>query len=246
MEAEPQPHTRGRPFGLGPISGLLGRLWPLTGPALTAVLILAIAAWMLTVADRLHQVGIPNPDDAAGPALYPGTTPLPHPAVRVEGDWVTQDVSGRTFLATRASGASSTIPFYGTALTLIARVGPDAGKVYVTVDGNPAPGLPSDETGSFLDLEASQASSEEIRVTIGLRPGYHVVVLVNGPDAELAISSVVVSNRPALGWVLSLVFAALTGLLFLSVCRWWLALAAARGWLPAASPPEMVEDDALA
>ncbi len=243
---EPQPHAQGRPFGLGRSTGVPGHFWPLVMPGLAVVLSLFLAGWLLTVADRLHQVGIPAPGTGVQAALYPGANSLPHSAVRADGDWVTQEVGGERFLATRASDASLTIPFYGTALTLIARTGPDAGRVYVTIDGNAASGLPSDETGSFLDLEAPQASTEEIPVTSGLRPGYHVVVLQNGPDAEFAASSVEVSNRPALGWVLSLMFTSLGSLLFLSVRRWWLALAADRGWLSQATVPETADNDALA
>lgn len=243
---EPQPHAQGRPFGPGQRTGLPGHVGSLIMPGLAVVLSLFLAGWLLTVAERLHQVGIPVPGTGVQAALYPGVNTLPHPAVRADGDWVTQEVGGQRFLATRASDASLTIPFYGTALTLVARTGPDAGRVHVAIDGNPAAGLPSDETGSFLDLEAPQASTEEIPVISGLRPGYHVVVLQNGPDAEFAASSVEVSNRPALGWVLLLLFTSLGGLLFLSVRRWWLALASDRGWLSRASPPGTVDDNALA
>lgn len=209
-------------------------------------LVLLASAWMLTVADRLNQVGIPRPDAAAGEALFPGNAALPHPAVSTQGDWVTQQVGGQTFLATRAAGATLTIPFYGTSLSLTARTGPDAGRVYVTVDGAPVPGLPRDDAGTFLTLRAPKAAGTVVLVTAELRPGHHVVTLTNTPGVELAVSSVEVSNRPGLGWVLSLAFSALTGLLFIAIRSSWRALAETRGWLRPVLPPEKVEDDSLA
>jgi len=199
-------------------------------PFLLVVLLLCSLAWIMLLTNRLNQVGIPEPGTVANEALLPGSVRLPHPAIRTKGDWVTQQVGGQAFLASREDGAALTIQFYGTELALIARIGPDAGRVYVTVDGSPSPQLPRDDTGSYLVLHAPRAATGEIPIATGLRPGLHIVTLTKGQRTELAVSSIKVTNRPALGWTFVLAITALIGLLFLAVRRCWLVLAHASGW----------------
>jgi hypothetical protein len=213
---------------------------------LAILLLLNSLAWMISLAARLEQVGIPEQARETSEALLPGNFPLPHPAVRAHGDWVSQHVGGRAFLATREAGSELVVPFYGTELAVVVRIGPDAGRVYVTVDGSPWPQLPSDDTGSYLVLHAPRAAIDEIRIATGLRPGLHVVTLINGGGAELAISSIEVTNRPSLGWVLALIAAALTGLLFLAIRQSWFALARASGWLRPVAQAWTVPDDGVA
>lgn len=246
MARAPRRHDRAsEPSTPLAIDRRLRPVWSL-GLQLTVVGVLFLAVWWLTtVAVRLDQVGIPAAAQETAASVFPGTTTLPAPAVETTGDWVVQDVAGQTFLATRTAGATLTIPFYGTTLAVTARTGPDAGRVYVSVDDSPARGLPVDERGSYVDLDAPRASTREIELTSGLRPGRHLAVLVNGSDGELAVQAVIVTNRPALGWVLALAFTATVGLLYLTVRRFWSSFAVTRGWLQTAYQPDLGHADAL-
>jgi hypothetical protein len=76
-------------------------------------------------------------------------------------------------------GASLTFTFRGHAVTLLARQGPQEGRLLVTLDGRNVGGLPTDDQGrSYIDLEApTTAWQARIPIASGLTPDQHVVRL---------------------------------------------------------------------
>ena len=117
-----------------------------------------------------------------------------NPAVAPDPGWhgaIEDNASGRAFLESEVPDASLTFTFNGHALDLIARQGPLAGRLLVTLDGRNVAGLPTDERGrSYLDLSAP-ATAWQVRFPIarGLALGQHVVRLTVS-DGEFPLGNV--------------------------------------------------------
>lgn len=109
----------------------------------------------------------------------PGEYQETDPALTYTGLWQHQldtNASGGQFIHTDDPAAAVTLNFYGESLDLISHRQTGAGRLFVTVDGQPISGLPRDETGrSFVELAGGQ---EEWRATLpvvrNLRAGNHV------------------------------------------------------------------------
>ncbi len=93
--------------------------------------------------------------DVAGPGHYQES----NPAVRADAGWhpiVTPASSGGAHLESAAPGASLTFTFEGNDVDLVARQAPDAGRLWVTLDGRPVENFPRDRAGRpYLDLYRS-------------------------------------------------------------------------------------------
>lgn len=114
----------------------------------------------------------------AGPGQYQETSS----AVRTAGGWQVQidpTASGKALLASENPGDTLTFNFTGGGLTLLARTGPDGGRVYVTLDNNGVPGLPRDSAGrAYVDLYSPTPNHQAMLVLAqGVRAGPHTVEL---------------------------------------------------------------------
>ena len=96
--------------------------------------------------------------DATG-ALFvapPGHFEETNPAVAAGSGWqgvIAPEASGQALLESTESGASLTFTFRGHSVDLLARQGPQEGRLFVTLDGRNVAGLPTDDQGrSYLDL----------------------------------------------------------------------------------------------
>jgi hypothetical protein len=127
--------------------------------------------------------------------------------------------SAQADLVGRVRGAVLRFTFRGSGVALITRRAPDAGRLAVTIDGGPVPGLPAVEGGgSRLDLRAD-GEVWQVRVPIAARlaPGVHTLELtVLEPPVTVDGFVVFWGNAPRLP-VLRL---AALGLGFL-VAGWW-------------------------
>lgn len=160
----------------------------------------------------------------AGPGEYQESAP----AVIYEGDWrlrVDGRASGTTMQVTDKPNAKVTVKFWGEALTLIARRGPNAGRLYVSLGGQPVTGLPRDNTGaSFADLfNPTETWQAQIPIVKNLGRGAHSIVLAGDGRGEEDIDGFIVEagQEPAVPWALiTSAGVALVGFLGLFVWRW--------------------------
>ena len=105
-----------------------------------------------------------------------------NPAVLADPGWhgaIDPNASGRGLLESSEQDARLTFTFYGHSVDLIARQGPEEGRLLVTLDGRSVSGLPTDEQGrSYLDLQAPTVVWQaRIPIASGLAPDQHVVRL---------------------------------------------------------------------
>ncbi len=120
----------------------------------------------------------------------PGHFEETNPAVVADPDWhgaIAGEASGRGLLESEVPDASLTFSFHGHSLDLIARQGPQEGRLLVTLDGRNVGGLPIDGQGrSYVDLYAP-VTAWQVRLPIasGLAPDQHVVRLTIG-DGDLS------------------------------------------------------------
>lgn len=88
----------------------------------------------------------------AGPGYYQET----NPAVALDGDWhaeIEPQASGQAQAVTSVTGATVELSFVGQNVDLIATVGPNGGRLVVSLDGHPVDDLPTNtDRQSYVDL----------------------------------------------------------------------------------------------
>ncbi|NLG49300.1 MAG: hypothetical protein GX552_04220, partial [Chloroflexi bacterium] len=91
-------------------------------------------------------------EEAPGLGLYQET----NPNVTIYGDWeqvIDKNALGKGSVRSDTPGDSVTFTFRGPDVDLVTRRWPGAGRLLVSLDGRPVPGLPVDEQGfSYVDL----------------------------------------------------------------------------------------------
>lgn len=126
----------------------------------------------------------------------PGYYEETNPALAADEPWrlsIASNASGRALLESQEPGASVTIAFQGTSLELVARRGPQEGRLLVTCDGRNVPELPVDEQlRSYVDLKSDrQEWQARLPVAGGLGSGQHVVRLTLDEGGETAATATV-------------------------------------------------------
>lgn len=120
--------------------------------------------------------------DIVGPGRYAVTDP----AAEFAGKWtplLRPSTEGGVVESSTTEGDSLTITFQGGGLSLDVQRAPNAGEVFLTVDGREANAVPEHAQGrSVVRLSASnhQEAPIEIPISDGLPPGQHVLRLVVG------------------------------------------------------------------
>ncbi len=112
----------------------------------------------------------------------PGHFEETNPAVAAEAGWhgvIAEEASGQALIESEEPGASLTFTFRGHSIDLIARQGPEGGRLLVTLDGRNVSGLPSDEQGrSYLELHSPLTVwHARLPIASGLAVNQHVVRL---------------------------------------------------------------------
>lgn len=207
----------------------------LVGAALGVVLVLILLTVNLEV--RLPGVHLP---EGARSTLRPGQTLLApghheinDPALSPSPDWFIQRLNRDTALATNRPGGSLSTSFYGTEVRLIARVGPEAGRVYIQVDGAPVPSLSKDDTGrSYINLRDEDAINETIPIVIGLPHKEHMLTITNGSGGQFAISGIDVDAATPFSWAFALIYTVLVVALIIVVREAVIVIARQFRWLP--------------
>ena len=112
-----------------------------------------------------------------------------HPAVVVQSGWqrkLSGEASGSAYLESETPDATLTFTFRGHSVDLIARQGPDEGRLFVTLDGRNIPSFPLDDQGrSVLDLSApTTVWQRRWPIAHGLVPEQHVIRLTVSDEVE--------------------------------------------------------------
>jgi O-antigen ligase len=166
-----------------------------------------------------------------------GGYPVDNPLAAYEGRWrigpLGADPGGAPSGADPSSSRAS-FRFEGTRVALTVRRGPYRGFVTVTVDGEPANGLPRDEQGqAYVVLYDKEPNVVTVPLATGLELGVHTVeIAVEGGEGEWPLVDWRVGAAPVedgLPWALSglgIAALGLTALLVLEVRRTdWMFLA---------------------
>lgn len=188
----------------------------------TGILLFFVLVWLIDLEQRLPDVRAPqefsNSDVLAGHAIMPpGFHDIDEVDLERSGEWITQEIGDDTWLATDTPGSRAQAAFYGTDVYLVARIGPEAGRAYVRVDGEPVSGLNEDEQGTYSDLWAGEASDQPILVASGLAHGEHLVEVTAGGDGEVAISAFDVVAETPFRWAFLLAYTGIGGGLFIVI-----------------------------
>ncbi|MCX7683525.1 MAG: O-antigen ligase family protein [Anaerolineae bacterium] len=136
-------------------------------------------------------------------AAPPGGYTADNPWSTYEGDWRI----GAPGADIGSGSGRATFRFDGTSVALTVRRGPYRAFLYVTVDGQPAPGLPRDELGrAYLVLYDREAKPATVPLATDLPPGTHTVEIVpDGGEGQWAIVDWRVGTRlPRDGYVAKL------------------------------------------
>ena len=205
----------------------------------TIVVVLFVMIWAVNLESHLPTLRIaePPPSGTTQTILEPGTYRANDPAIVRSGNWFTQTLGSTTSvttsesMVTSTSGSAMTIVFYGTDLSMTARIGPESGEVRVTVDGQSSPILPSDSTGSFVDLSSNQAEETSILIATGLAHRDHTLVIRSSSSADVAISGFVVTSSTPFPWAFTILYVGLATLLFILVRLAVVMISRDRGWL---------------
>jgi hypothetical protein len=142
------------------------------------------------------EAAIPEPQSGYFEETAPGVT-------AASGGWhfeAADQASGGQHLVAGAAGSELSIGFQGSSLSLIALHEPDAGTLYVTVDGQPADALPKDKSGhAYLSLAATAPHWQvETVAADNLRQGQHVAQISNSPQGgRVTLDAYVVSGSTA-------------------------------------------------
>jgi hypothetical protein len=119
--------------------------------------------------------------------------------VKADEGWkltLAAEASGGSLYESDEAGASVTFAFQGNSLDLVARRGPEEGRLLVTHDGRNVPGLPVDNEGrSYVDLTADAVEWQaKVPIGRGLGPGQHVVRLTLSDGTPCSVDGFVVNT----------------------------------------------------
>jgi hypothetical protein len=121
------------------------------------------------------------------PSVGSGTFAVTDPSASFDGSWqpiLAPNAVGGVIQSSAKQGDSLTITFRGGGLNLFLQRGPDAGQIYLTVDGREANKVPDHVQGrSVLNLNGSDREAPvEVPISDDLGPGQHTLRLVIGPS----------------------------------------------------------------
>lgn len=153
--------------------------------------------------------------------------------IHYEGAWREQQVANKHYRIGDGSASRLFFAFRGTAVALVARTGPRAGRAYVLIDGASPPGLPTDKDGAYLSLANATVVDAELTLASRLTDGDHVVEVRVPREGSLAVNGFKVSRQQPFAWAAPLLFTAALAGLFAGLLLGLRSLAMAIGWLPA-------------
>ncbi len=212
---------------------------PALGSLFAVIALIIVLISTLSLENHLPSLRIaePPPAGATNRVLEPGSYQADDPAIVRSGNWYTQTLGSTTPAATSSSmvtsttGSTMTLIFYGTDLSMDARIGPESGEVQVSIDGGTSSILPSDDKGSFVDLSGNQAEETSILLATGLAHHDHTMTITSASDAVVAISRFQITASTPFPWAFTILYSGLAMLLFVVMRSAVIAFSQDRGWL---------------
>lgn len=212
---------------------------PAFGSLFAVIALVIVLISTLSLENHLPSLRIaePPPAGTVNRVLEPGSYQADDPAIVRSGSWFTQtlgstnETSTSSSMVTSTSGSTMTLIFYGTDLSMDARIGPESGKISVSIDGGSSAVLPSDDNGSVVDLSGNQAEETSILLATGLAHHDHTLVIQSASDADVAISGFQITAGTPFPWAFTVLFSGLAMLLFVVVRSAVIAVGQDRGWL---------------
>ncbi len=128
-----------------------------------------------------------------------GFTPMDAGSVQYSGAWQDQHLEERTFRTTNQIGAQVTLPFRGTGITSIMRIGPESGNVIVEIDGKVVAGG-AEESSDEWDLTWITTSDIPVDLVSGLDYGEHTLTIRLAREGSLTIGGIVVEREQPFVW----------------------------------------------
>ncbi len=216
-----------------------GLSFAVVGPIFGVICIMLSLTWVMNLEATLPsiRVGDRTNGNAAAQTLEPGSYSAEDQAITLSGDWFQQTIGSNgsstvtSLVVTAAPGSVMSFRFYGTDLSVAARIGPESGTVYVTVDGNPSTVLPTDSKGSYLDLYAQQAEDQSILIASGLSHRDHEVTITSDGTNQVAISGFNISANTPFPWAFVFLYVALAAALFVLVRMSVVGICRQLGWM---------------
>lgn len=169
--------------------------------------------------------------EGVGSVAPTGFVPMDTGPVTYDGAWADQHLTGRIFKTTSEIGASASLWFEGTGITVYLRRSPDAGLIRATIDGEPLPNWEREDGASIIDLTYFQAEDIAVTLATDLDDGEHEIVLTLAEEGQLTMGGAVVSRDPPMLW--PVVVGMLAGLVLAVLAMRELVYVIARrnGWL---------------
>lgn len=128
-----------------------------------------------------------------------GFTPMDAASVQYSGAWQDQHLEDRTFRTTNQIGAELTMPFRGTGITAIMRIGPESGNLIVEVDGRVISGGAVGSADEW-DLAWPTTSDVPVELVSGLDYGEHTLTIRLAREGSLTIGGIVVEREQPFVW----------------------------------------------
>lgn len=184
------------------------------------------------------RVGTDEADLLLGSIAPPGMVPVGADSITYEGEWYDQEFGETAFKASTEDGAAVRIRFQGTGVSALLRLGPSAGPVRVTLDGEPLPGTEPTAGTTELDLFRFAAINATIPLASGMADQPHElrIELVAeegaGPTPnDIAFGGFIVNRDTPSDWPVTLLSGAALAALWYAVREVLYVLALAAGWL---------------
>lgn len=123
--------------------------------------------------------------EIAGPGLYQETSP----AVERHGQWqhiINPEAESGAWIRSERATDSLTLTFQGQQVDLVTRMGPDGGRLLVSLNGRTVSGLSTDAQGaSYVSLySAEELIGARIPLVRNAGPGKHTLRLTVAPNAD--------------------------------------------------------------
>lgn len=186
------------------------------------LILIAAISWLASLERDLPDIRTPR--DQSSSSVLPGHALIMPGDIEIEdvdhaltGDWVEQEIGDDDWLATDLQGSRMQAAFYGTDVYVLARIGPDASRAYVTIDEEPVEHLARDDLGSYVSLWTNETSDQPIMLAQNLAHGEHLVEIIADGDGELAVSGFQVRASTPFPWAFVLGYSGLAAGVFLII-----------------------------
>lgn len=146
-----------------------------------------------------RRLASPELQERAAGVAETGFTPMDAGSVRYSGAWEDQHLEERTFRTTNQIGAEVTVPFRGTGVIAIMRIGPESGNVIVEIDGKVIAGG-AEESSDEWDLTWTTTSDIPIELASGLDYGEHTLTIRLAREGSMTLGGIVVDRKQPFVW----------------------------------------------